>query len=285
MRLDEVLKSSAGAFVPQGEKGKAYWSGYWQRLRPKLQSADGRVASPGLFRSRRHLAAAAVVFVVGVLSIIAVQQYRTAHSLAEELLQAHAALEKLRSPDAYTGQDRLAVDHVLAAKDARLFREIDRALSSALEWVATDGAKIDLGMTRTLPLDARQAMPAPTGVVAIQLSLYSAQGGRKTLVSRVRIVARDGAWAEFSTRSSGLSQRYVCLPTIAADSRTVLNIGLAITDAQDDRANVIDTALTLENGEEIEGGTVVSGSVRYTIRVGLLILQPSARTEKKAMVS
>jgi len=282
-QIDEAFRSSAATVPPQEAGQDEYWSTYWDRLRAKLDSEPGQGIAQGVLRSWRRLATAAVVVIaVGAALFVALREHGTATLLREQLRDARSALEA-HSLTAPNGQASLAVDRALAARDARLFEETDLALSSGLKWVATDGNKIDIGMSHTLSSETVPLAAVPVNVAAVQLSLFSTEAGQEQLLNRVRIVAHDAARAELLTSSVGLFQHYACMPMIESDSSAAVSVEISMREPRSSRALTLNTLLTLKNGEEVEAGTIVLGKVRYTIRVGLVILPLLSPAHEKVM--
>ncbi len=259
--------------LPPGQQ-EQYWSGFWPRLQSRLQSTSSEPARVILFPGWQKLAAAAAGLLVCVLmGLLGLRAHRLVTSLRAELDAAHAKLQELRPVAPRPARVASVVSADLAARDAALFQETDATFSGGLRWVATDGEKIDLGMSHNLSPLRTPAAAAPERLLAVQLAIFASGQGQDRLLNRTRIVARDGCRAEFSTDAGGAGIHYECLGMIQSAAEADLRLRVGIGEVEGQPGSAIDTALSLRSHREAEVARLIWKQAHLVVRVGLVIVR------------
>jgi len=276
LRINETVRAVEEPPIAAGGATTDYWATFWQRLQPRLYRRP--LPRVGVLVGVRWAtaAAAALVLVACVLTALwAVGQRRLTISLAEQLGAARQQLRALEAGSRRGPAAPLAVDFALAGTDVKLFREVDATFTGGLTWLATDGDRIELGMSRSLAAQPEAIAARSTRLVAAQLTVAALGGKGDAAVSRVRLVARDGCQAAFVSESSGLRVRYECLPASISDAGAILNLKIGIRGPDGRKEGLIETAVNVGDRQEAEVGQVVLGDVRLVIRAGIVIRDQS----------
>ena len=273
-RINDALKDG-----PSGEPGEPYWDSYRGRLQSRLSLEPRRVLGTGSVYTWGWAAAAVLLVALGVAVYVAADQAGRASDAAGQLAQSGANwhVPSPTTPVALT----VAVSGA-AAMDMKLFHELDMTFDGGVKWVATDGKKIDFGVSTELNAAPRPAVATePDRVAAVAVTVRRVAGGELQPVGEARIVGRSGQRAELSTQAGGLEFSYECQSLITSDDAARLRLGVGVSAAEGDGYAAATAAVDLKSGQSAEVARVVSGGVTYVFDVTLFILpaqQPARHT-------
>ncbi len=249
---------------------------YWDEFPSRLESRAGRQGAHAR-RLRERLRsgwAVAAVLLVGLCVVV----YMAAH----EARRASEAAGRAAHLAAGTG----GVSHLPAvpvvesastAMDMKLFRELDLTFEGGVKWVATDGHRIDFGVSQELG-PAPAVAEGPDRVAVVTISVRRIEGGSMQTADQARIVARPGHRADFTSRAGGLEFNYVCLPLIRSGSAARLRLTVGVGKADGDGYGAASADVSLRSGQSAEVARVVSGGATYAIEATLRVLTVKANS-------
>ena len=274
--VNGALKSVADAPF-SAHPDERYYETFWGRLQPRLGREGTPGALPGL-AAWRLAVAAAVAAAAAFLAITAVWEHRRAASLRASLDSALSRVARLEEGARGPAADvRLITDGAVTPGDKTLFHEMDLTFASDLKWVATDGRKIDMGLTHTISPKVTPALSAGgERAAAVQVAVFEEKDGKARLLSEARILARNGCKADFTTEAEGLTFRYECTPFIESDREAVLKLGVAAFGSDGEERALAGASLRIRSGQEAELARILSRESAYSVRVGLGLWQPGA---------
>ena len=260
-RIDSIVKRG-----PADTPSEEYWDEFPNRLEARLRMRPLRLR---LFANVHSWgwAAAAVLLVAfcGALYVAAYQSRRAS--------QADDRLVRLATrPVAEPAVPVLPVSNgVGTPTDLKLFHELDLTFEGGVKWVATDGQKIDFGVTRELGVQPATD-EGPDRVAAVALTVRRVDGERGRLADRVHIMGRSGCRADFTTQAGGLEFNYTCLPLIRSETAARLHVSVGVGKPEGDGYGATTATLDLHSGQSAEVGRVVSDGVTYAIEVSLSMM-------------
>ena len=273
-RINDALKNG-----PPAQPEEPYWDSYRGRLQSRLSLEPQRVLGTGSVYTWGWVAAAVLLVALGVAVMVAVGQARRASEPSGRAAQAGPHSLPLPAPGATVLP---TADSSGADMDTRLFHELDSTFDGGVRWVATDGKKIDFGVSTELNPAPRPAAAAGTErVAAVAVSVCRAEGGRLEPVDEARIVARSGCRADFLAQAGGLEFSYECQPLIRPDGGVRLRLGVGVANSEGDNYAAANAVVELQSGQTTEVARVVSGGVSYAFNVTLFVLpaqEPAKRT-------
>jgi anti-sigma factor RsiW len=266
-RINDVLKKG-----PAGEPGDPYWDSYRGRLQSRLSLEPQRVLGTGSVYTWGWAAAAVLLIALGAAVYVAVSQARSASDANRRLAAAGAHSQPLVA--AVPAAPVLPVaEGAGAATDMKLFHELDLTFDGGVKWVATDGKKIDFGVSTELSAAPGPAgLTAPDRVAVVAVTVRRLAAGKLEPVNEARIVGRNGHRADFSTQAGGLEFSYECQPTIASEHEARLRLGVGVGNADGGSYGAASAAVDLQSGQTAEVARVVSGGVTYVFEVTLFVL-------------
>lgn len=269
-QIDNSIKSGAQRFSPLNELTDEYWANYQNRLEEKLQK--DKFAPSSIFAGLSHslIAIAAIIFIAFAITLfVAVSQYQDSKVLKESL---RAARERIAGLTMVRSAGVIKLGSVAIARDVKLFREMDVTMASGLKWVATDGDKITIGMESTIIPSAAAAQNQDKNIAVIGISVLESASGASRLISHLHIVARDGSKATLQTDIGALKLNYECLVNIKGMDKADMQVSVGFSKPQDIGGGLINTALTIQSGEEKEIARLTLGNTSYSISVSISLV-------------
>lgn len=268
LRIDGAVKD-----CPADTPSEDYWNEFPARVEARAAGAPARVIRLGNLHSWGWAVAAVLLLALGVAVYVAAGQARRASDAVARL--AHAAAHTPAAP--VVPVLPAAASREGTATDMRLFHELDLTFEGGVKWVATDGHKIDFGVSRELG-PAHAVAEGPDRVAAVAVSVRRVgdagrvSGERQQTVNEARIVGRTGCRADFTAQDGGLEFNYECLPIIRSDTVARLQLTVGVGRPEGDGYGAASAALDMRSGQSAEVARVVSNGVNYAIEVTLFVL-------------
>jgi len=275
-RMNGALKSAHESRLSQPAR-EGYWGSFWDRLQPQL--ADPR-PSAALHQGRalRLIAVAAYVAAAAFVAVLMVQEHGRAARLQAQLGRALGQISRLEGAldRKEAANVQLAGDRGLAAIDKLLFHEVDLTFDRDVQWVATNDVKVDLGVSHTgLPEVKSAVATTPDSVAGAQVGVFEETDGGLRLLNRARILARDGAKADFTSEAGGLTYRYAYSPMIGSSGEATIRLNVGAFEAAGDASGMVNACLKLRDGDEAEAGRFVLKDKAFVVRVALTVWRPA----------
>jgi hypothetical protein len=267
--IDDAVKAG-----PAGAPQAKYWQEYRGRLQPRLRLGPQRVSGIGSYHAWGWAAAALLLVALGVAVVVAAGQARRASEADEALARVAAA----GRPAAGTGVVLPAAQVQDVSTDMKLFHEIDLTFEGGVKWVATDGRKIDFGVSRELGA-APAVTDGPDRVAVVTVSVRRMANGQMRPVNQARIVGRSGCRADFTAQAGGLEFSYECLPLIRSDRDARLRLVVGLGKEEGNGYGAASADVDFQSGQSGEVARVVSGGATYAIDVSLRLLPVQGQTK------
>lgn len=163
----------------------------------------------------------------------------------------------------------------LTRGDRKLWRELSATFPEGLNWVATDGEKIDLGISQRLkPATPATAAPDPERVIVAKITVLEATPGGHTPVHRASFIVRRGQKATLVGSGKGVRVRYECLPG-GADGEGLLRLAVSVTRESSGARGLLASEVRFGGFEPTEAGRLTVEDTTHVIRVGAATVRTS----------
>jgi hypothetical protein len=245
-------------------RGDSYWDEMPGRIRGRLDDA-ARQATPGHSPGRLRVAGAALCTLLIAAICLAAYEHGRTQALRTRLGELHGRLPAYAHvPAAEAGPDVTLTPAGIGPRQRRLFHEMSLAFTDDLKWVATDGDRIDFGLSHSTGNgDVAVEKGRVVGVGLTVSRAGDARGAGGT--GAMSIVAFEGCSAEFAGRQAGVQVRFGCTPRVGDDGRVDIDLRVALSDPSTGARCGLQTEANLARGSETEVGRIVLGSETFVV--------------------